>query len=194
MKVVAISDDLVFLDELKKRVSMDIVKLHEDEVSDFSFSQNDVVLFDIDELEDVLNSVLFKAKVFCIARNLDELKGYRLLKKGAKGYDSLKTHNLETAIKTLQDEQVWIYPKLMSFIIKNSTISAFATIENPIDKLSKKELQVAKLVSQGLTNFEIASSLDITVRTVKAHVSSCFNKLTLKDRVALAMLVKEHVA
>lgn len=192
MKLVAISNDFIFINELKKRVKGDIVSINEDDIFDFTFNLQDVVLFDIDELEDLVNNVFFKAKVFCVARNLDELKGFKLLKQGAKGYDNLKAYNLDEAIKTIQNNQVWIYPKLMSFIIKNSTIPIYSTHENLSDKLTKKEIEVTRLVSQGLTNQEIAQVQGITIRTAKAHVSACFNKLNLKDRVALAMFAKEH--
>ena len=46
---------------------------------------------------------------------------------------------------------------------------------------------VADQVAHGATNREIAQSLEITERTVKAHLSSIFRKLEVRDRVQLAL-------
>ena len=53
--------------------------------------------------------------------------------------------------------------------------------------LSMRELEVLHLIAQGLGNAEIADRLAITVRTVKAHVSSLLQKLDLEDRTQLAI-------
>lgn len=189
MKIVSVSNDAVFHENIRKSINFD-VRLDEDGLSDFEFGADDIVLFDTDELEDLLHLVLLRARVFCVTKSHEDLKGYKLLKKGARGYG--KSEYIPSALSVMKKNQVWIYPELMSFIIQNSTIPTFSNSENPEKKLSKKELEVAKLISQGLSNQEISDSLNISLRTVKAHVSSSFVKLNLKDRVALAMLVKEY--
>lgn len=57
-------------------------------------------------------------------------------------------------------------------------------------ELSQREMAVAGLVAQGLNNKKIAQALDITDRTVKAHVTASFKKLEVKDRLSLALLVQ----
>jgi len=57
------------------------------------------------------------------------------------------------------------------------------------DELTDRELEVARLVAQGLTNHEIAGRLWISDKTVKAHVSHVLTKLGLKDRTQLAIHV-----
>lgn len=55
--------------------------------------------------------------------------------------------------------------------------------------LTEREVEVARAVASGASNKEIASRLDITERTVKAHLGSIFDKLKLRDRLQLTLLV-----
>ena len=57
------------------------------------------------------------------------------------------------------------------------------------DSLTEREYAVAVAVGKGLNNREIAESLGITERTVKAHLTAIFEKLGLRDRVQLALTV-----
>jgi len=58
-----------------------------------------------------------------------------------------------------------------------------------LDKLSKRERAVALQVQKGASNQEIAEALDITERTVKAHLSKVFSKLQIRDRLQLILLL-----
>jgi len=55
--------------------------------------------------------------------------------------------------------------------------------------LSEREAQVARLVAGGASNKEVASQLDITERTVKAHLGAVFEKLELRDRLQLSLRI-----
>jgi DNA-binding NarL/FixJ family response regulator len=59
-----------------------------------------------------------------------------------------------------------------------------------LDELTKRERQVAKAVADGLSNREIAARLSISERTVKARLTSVFQKLNVRDRVQLALLLR----
>ena len=53
--------------------------------------------------------------------------------------------------------------------------------------LSKREMQVLKMLAQGKTNTKIAKELVISPYTVKAHVANILQKLKVKDRVQAAV-------
>ena len=59
--------------------------------------------------------------------------------------------------------------------------------------LSKRELEVARLVSEGLSNKEIASRLFLSERTIETHVSNILNRLGVNSRVDIASWVAEEV-
>ncbi len=58
-----------------------------------------------------------------------------------------------------------------------------------LNLLSEREREVARLAASGESNLAIAQALNITERTVKAHLSSCFEKLEVTDRLQLALKV-----
>jgi DNA-binding NarL/FixJ family response regulator len=59
--------------------------------------------------------------------------------------------------------------------------------------LTPRELQVAQMVGDGALNKQIAVWMNITERTVKAHLTSIFRKLNLSDRLQLALTVTKRI-
>jgi DNA-binding NarL/FixJ family response regulator len=62
----------------------------------------------------------------------------------------------------------------------------------PRDRLTPKEIEVATLVWQGLTNREIGKLMNTTEQVVKNHLRSTFDKLGVWSRLELAMYVASH--
>ena len=60
-------------------------------------------------------------------------------------------------------------------------------------ELTDREREVLALVRAGLANKEIARRLDISERTVKAHLTSVFQRLGVTDRVQAALWAREHL-
>ncbi|MET0668278.1 MAG: LuxR C-terminal-related transcriptional regulator [Methyloceanibacter sp.] len=59
-------------------------------------------------------------------------------------------------------------------------------------RLTPREREVARLVGEGLANKEIAHRLGVTTQTVKAHLGTVYAKTRVKNRVALALSVREE--
>ncbi|MCW8091918.1 helix-turn-helix domain-containing protein [Alteromonas sp. ASW11-130] len=59
------------------------------------------------------------------------------------------------------------------------------SMEDKLSQLSKRELQVAHKIMEGLPNKRIASQLFISERTVKFHCANIYRKLEIRDRAAL---------
>lgn len=82
-----------------------------------------------------------------------------------------------------------VYPqfagKLLSIIL-NEQSSSKTTLHSPVEHvmeaLSEREVEVLKLIAQGLSNNEIAKRLFISLSTVKGHTTNIFGKLGVKNR------------
>jgi DNA-binding NarL/FixJ family response regulator len=61
------------------------------------------------------------------------------------------------------------------------------------ERLSSREMQVLRLVARGLANKQIARSLGISERTVKAHLGSVFRALGVADRTSAALWARDHL-
>jgi len=59
-------------------------------------------------------------------------------------------------------------------------------------KLSRRETDVLRLITEGYTNAQISELLDISANTVKSHVNGVFNKLGVNDRTQAAVLATRH--
>lgn len=196
MRIILISPNKLLHLQWDKALELNTQKkslYFEEEIKEFEFKKDDIVLFDFDNLKEFLHLTL-KSKVICLSSKLDNIQGFKLLKQGVKAYGNnyMTPMNLKEAIKTLINNKIWVNPDLMSFIIQNSTISNLPKHNEKLEELSIRELDTAKLVSKGLTNKQIAQSLNITERTVKAHISTIFSKLEIKDRVTLGIMIKEY--
>lgn len=62
----------------------------------------------------------------------------------------------------------------------------------PCERLTQKEIQIAMLVWQGLTNREIGRIMGTTEQVIKNHLRSTFDKLGVWSRLELAMYVASH--
>ena len=95
-------------------------------------------------------------------------------------------------IKAVSAGKVWTYPELTAALAKSATTTIINDDASELvkNRLSPKEIEVIYLILEGLTNDTISAKLNITTRTVKAHVSSIFAKLHVNDRISLVLLLK----
>ena len=94
--------------------------------------------------------------------------------------------------QVVESGQVWIGTSLMRRLIQSAAQAAPARAKNNHSwgsQLTDREREIAILAANGASNIEIARNCGISERTVKAHLSSVFDKLNLTDRLQLALRV-----
>nr|WP_165981266.1 response regulator transcription factor [Macrococcus canis] len=122
-------------------------------------------------------------KVLVLSSFIDEEHVLGVMDAGADGYE-MKDSEPKALITTIKQiaagEQIY-HPDVMK--VRKSGMN-LAHLRNP---LSKRELEVLKAMSEGLTNKEIAEQLFVSEKTVKTHVSHIFAKLEVGDRTQASM-------
>lgn len=106
---------------------------------------------------------------------------------GADGYilkDS-DSNELKNAIHTIYNGKSYIQPSLIPAL--NSKMISRDNDMAKIESLTKRELEILILLSEGLLNREIAEACDIRERTVKNHIFNIFKKLDVSDRTQAAV-------
>ena len=110
----------------------------------------------------------------------------RGLQAGARGFLLKDTDRatLLDAIRAAARGQTMLSPDVMQRVLAHTATAPFATaVGGPLD-LTERELEVLLAAAQGLRNKEIARDLSITERTVKAHLTSVYNKFGVDSRAA----------
>jgi two-component system NarL family response regulator len=108
---------------------------------------------------------------------------YRGLRVGAQGYllKDAKPNELLNAIRIVHSGQYYVSPTVARKLVER--------MNNPV--LSERELEVLRLMAQGLSNQDIGTALNIGESTVKSHVTHILSKLGVNDRTqAVIVAVK----
>jgi len=174
-----------------------------------NFKAADVVVIDskaIDKESDLIHLFENKSTRFLvIGENWPESKQINALVHGAAGYcgESEPAKLLLQAVNSVLKGDIWIQrhlvPKVIGTLVKmkaeplqeektNDSIESLAKLAT----LSARERDVANMIRNGDNNKNIASNLGISERTVKAHLTSTFKKLQVRDRLHLALYIKEY--
>jgi DNA-binding NarL/FixJ family response regulator len=110
---------------------------------------------------------------------------FEALRAGASGYvlKSAAHEDLVAACRAALRGEPFLYPRGVAALVREYLERGPDSAQE--DPLSPRETEVVKLVAEGLSGREIAELLHISEKTVERHRSNVFEKLGLKDRVAL---------
>lgn len=131
-------------------------------------------------------------RVLVLSAHMSDEEGQRVLAHGACGY--AHTHSpittLALIVESLQSGSIWMGRSLLQKMLQDIDQRLPAPVDNTWSlSLSSREKEVARCAALGQSNAEIAEHLGITERTVRAHLSSVFEKLHVDDRLKLALKV-----
>lgn len=123
-----------------------------------------------------------------------------LFKTGVHGFLShtITSTLLLKAVHAVYDGETWVPRQLITRLIGEFARDSSAGTHtlnfagnSSIEHLTPREMQVAEMVHRGGNNKLIARELDISERTVKAHLSAIFRKLDIENRLHLALFFSE---
>ena len=138
---------------------------------------------------------VFNTPAMALTHTPDYTQAMRLLQRGIRGYGNrhMLRDNFLQATTAVQAGQVWLPPAIISRMITTLPHSEPDSEEDTLkEALSKREEEAARYITHGLSNKEVAEQMDISVRTVKAHLTSIFAKTGFRDRLELAVNMKKN--
>lgn len=157
----------------------------------------------------MIRNLFPQLKILAFPNQTSQTAALRMFSQGVNGQCApfIGNEQLDLVMSVVSSGEIWGGKTFIENLINESARSASMKAESInqgkrrgddkrlkndaiLASLSQREMDVAKLVGQGLNNKKIAQELDITDRTVKAHLTAIFKKLTLKDRLSVALLVQ----
>ncbi len=165
--------------------------------------QPDVVLMDVrmpvmDGVESTrqLMSLWPRCRVIILTTFDDDEYVFEGLRAGALGYllKDVSIQELADAIRTVMAGGVLIEPSVARKVVAEfarMTSSAPRTSSGLDDPLSEREIDILRLLAQGLTNREIAQRLYLAEGTVKNYVTNILSKIGARDRTQAALRARE---
>ncbi len=158
-----------------------------------------VLVTHADDIADLRGTVMGQhglARVVVMSNDPRPQQALEVFKAGAHGYcHAQSTPKLFRRIaKAVGNGGIWVGPEFMPLFLRGVG-AALDKVAKPkpvknMDALTEREREVSSYVCKGASNKEIARTLGITERTIKAHLTSIFGKLGIRDRVQLVIRLK----
>jgi DNA-binding NarL/FixJ family response regulator len=164
--------------------------------------QPDIVLMDVrmPVLDGVaatgrLKEVLPDCRVIVLTTFDDDEAIFDGLKAGAVGYllKDVSSEKLNEAIRSAARGDYFLLPSITAKVVAEFArlSKASSPVQEIVNPLSVREVEIIHLVSEGLSNREIADHLVISEGTVKNHLTNILSKLEVRDRLQATIKAKE---
>jgi DNA-binding NarL/FixJ family response regulator len=194
---------------LKQEPDIDVVGEAEDGHEAVQKAQElmpDVILMDVRmpkrsgiEATRQVKDLLPHVKILMLTISDEEADLYDAIKAGASGYllKEISIDEVADAIRSVQAGQSRISPSMASKLLAEFAAMSKRADERqqlPAPRLTEREMEVLKLVAQGMNNRDIAKELFISENTVKNHIRNILEKLHLHSRMeAVVYAVREKL-
>ncbi|GAW92833.1 response regulator [Calderihabitans maritimus] len=161
----------------------------------------DIVLMDINmpnvnglEATRLIKREFPSTKVIVLTIHDDEEYVTELFKAGASGYvlKDIDAHDLIKVVLEVAEGKPALHPSLTPKVIHGlqQLAKEKEMVQSP--PLTKREVEILKLIAQGFSNREIGEKLFISEKTVKNHITNIFRKIKVEDRTQAALYAVKH--
>lgn len=153
----------------------------------------DLVMPELDGIETIrrLRAAGSTSRVLILTTFVDKSRVRDAIEAGAVGYllKDVGRADLLAAIRAAGRNTPTLHPVAQQYLMQQVTAPATSS---PLDVLTPRELEVLKLITDGQSNKAIARKLDLSIGTVKGHVSAILTKLEVTSRTQAALLAVDH--
>src|ERR1700731_1150762 len=120
--------------------------------------------------------------VIILSAHANEEYVIRALRSGAVGYmlKDAATAELELAIRSVGEEKTYLSPSISRTVI-NDYLGRIGGSVSPLEQLTPRQREILQLLAEGRNTKEIASDLDISVKTVESHRLQLMERLNIHD-------------
>jgi len=150
----------------------------------------DLIMPDMDGVEATrkVKQVSPRSQVVILTSYHEDEHIFPALKAGALSYvlKDLSAEELAEAVRKAAKGEAVLHPRVAARVIKELQGLRDNKV-NPFTELSERELEVLKLIADGMSNAEMAAKLVLSEKTIKGHVSNILSKLHLADRTQAAV-------
>lgn len=170
------------------------------DLSSLPKAQQDVIIvhassFRPEELTLALQSADSNMSRIAIADEFPDIgKMLRYTNLGVQGYCNayMAQAHFKQLASMLSEGQSWFPPSLLgqALSLAHSSVNSIKNDEQ-LPELTVRQKQIALSIARGKSNKEVALECGISERTVKSHLTQIFEKLSVKDRLGLAVLLKQ---
>ena len=128
-----------------------------------------------------------KLAVLVLSMHDEDLYAERALRAGARGYVMKReaTRSVIEAIRCLLDGRIYLSPRMTTALAAKYVGDVPPTSESPVARLSDRELEVFRLLGQGMATRQIADALQVSAKTVQAFSARIKDKLGLASSTEL---------
>jgi DNA-binding NarL/FixJ family response regulator len=188
--VVRTGTALVLETKLQYSCAIDFAETYTETRDKVSKNVYDLLIIDIDIPQSIFKAMIKELKKkqkqlrILIFSTYDENVGIQYVEEGAAGYLNKMASETEilTAINAVFEEGYYYTVDMMKKLVMQSADS------HSVDRLSKRELQIFKLLAEGNGNIEISNSLNLKMSTISTYKKKIFEKLQVKNIVDLVRI------
>ncbi|NPA06643.1 MAG: response regulator transcription factor [Chloroflexi bacterium] len=133
-----------------------------------------------------------RSQVIVLTSYHDDEHIFPAIRAGALSYllKDVSPDELATAVRRAAQGEAILHPRVAARLVQEihaARVTSEPDTPSAFEDLTERELEVLRLIAQGLSNAAIAQRLYISERTVKSHVSNILSKLHLADRTQAAV-------
>ena len=204
IKIIIADDHLLIAEAWASLINMnpefEVIKVYDNTksmIDEITIIKPDIVILDINigpfsglEATKMIRKLAPGTRIIGVSMHSQPSFAKKMIRYGASGYVTKSSNKDEmyAAIAAVAKGEKYI----CSEIQRNITDQAMSNgEENRLNKLTEREIEIIKLIREGMSNKEIAESLFISPRTVETHRARILKKLDLKNSLALVKYINE---